>query len=108
MIHLLNKGAEKFAERFEFIDFEPAHDLATMAKEKLNRIFGESPSDSTTRALLRKTRDGFEGVMQVKSAVGTFVADVIGEDPKEVVDSLSNKIRSQLQSWKRKRFQIEG
>ncbi len=99
MIQMLSKGIEKF----EYIDFEPTSILTLRAKEKLNRIFGESPSDSSTRGFLRKTREGFQGVMHVRSAVGTFMADVIGEDPVAVVDTLSRKIRSQLRMWKRQR-----
>ena len=96
-------AGSKSSEKFEYIDFEPTVSLKTRAKESFSRIFGESPSDSSTRAFLRKTRDGFQGVMQIRSAVGTFVADVIGEDPIEVVESVSRKIRSQLVSWKRDR-----
>ena len=99
MIQKLTKSFEKF----EYIDFEPTNILIGRAKEKLSLIFGESPSDSSTHALLRKTREGFEGVMHIRSAVGTFMADVIGEDPNEVIDSLALKIRSQLRSWKSQR-----
>lgn len=100
MIHqILSKSFEKF----EYIDFEPPQTLVGRAKDRLNLIFGESPSDSSMRALMKKSRDGFEGMMQIRSAVGTFVADVIGEDPHEVVDSLASKIRSQLRSWKAQR-----
>lgn len=91
---------------FEFIDFEPSSSLARRAKERLSRIFGESPSDSSARAFLRKTRDGFEGRLQVSSVVGTFMAHVVGDDPLSVVDSLSRKVRSQLRLWKRSRSLI--
>jgi hypothetical protein len=88
---------------FEFIDFEPTSSLADRAVEKLSRVFGESPSDSSTRATLTKTRDGFAGRLQIRSAVGTFVADVIGEDPLQVLNSMTRKVRSQLRMWKRVR-----
>jgi len=72
--------------------------------ERLHRIFGESPSDSSTRAVLRKTRAGFEGSLQIRSAVGSFIANVVGEDPIEVLDNLSQNVRSQLQIWKKQRL----
>jgi hypothetical protein len=87
----------------EFIDFEPTSGLAERAVERLGRIFGESPSDSSTRASLKKTRNGFEGRLQIRSAVGTFVADVMGEDPLQVLNSMTRKVRSQLRMWKRVR-----
>jgi hypothetical protein len=98
MTHFANKRG------FEYIDFEPTTSLMERAMAKMGRIFGESPSDSSTIAFLRKTVHGFEGGLRIRSAVGTFVADVIGEDPTEVVDMLSRKIRSQLRVWKRNRI----
>lgn len=95
--------AHSIGHGFEFIDFEPTSTLTERALERLNRIFGESPSDSSTRAQLKKTWRGFEGQLQIRSAVGTFVADVIGEDPLAVIDSLSHKVRLQLRIWKRVR-----
>ena len=88
---------------FKFIDFEPTTQLAKKAVLKLGRIFGESPSDSSALAFMRKTRDGFEGRLHIRSAVGTFMADVIGEDPFEVLNALSRKVRSQLRIWKSER-----
>lgn len=90
-------------QTFEFIDFEPSENLIGRAMEKLGRIFGESPSDSSTQAFVKKTKQGFEGSLHVHSAVGIFVADVIGDDPSKVVDRLAIKIRSQLRIWKRER-----
>lgn len=95
---------QSFIKGFEFIDFEPTAGVAANAMEKLGRIFGESPSDSSARAFLRKTRQGFEGRLQIRSAVGTFMADVIGDDPVAVLNSLSRKVRSQLRLWKRSRL----
>lgn len=88
---------------FEFIDFEPNTSVADKAMEKISRIFSESPSDSNTKAFLKKTARGFEGRLQVSSAVGTFMAEFIGEDPSKVIDRLSRKVRSQLRVWKRQR-----
>lgn len=89
---------------FEFIGFDPAPGVAARAMEKIARIFSESPSDAFARAFVRKTVRGFEGRLQVRSAVGTFVAEVFSDDPSEVVDKLSWKMRSQLRLWKRHRF----
>jgi ribosome-associated translation inhibitor RaiA len=94
-------------KQFSFIDFEPSRNLTDRAMERLSRIFGESPSESSTRAWVKKTRDGFEGRLQIRSAVGTFMADVIGEDPAQVIDSLSQKVRTQLQNWKRNRHLVD-
>lgn len=91
---------------FEFIDFEPSASLADRAMEKLARVFSESPSDAFAQAFVKKTQAGFEGQMQIRSAVGTFMADVIGEDPAKVIDHLSRKVRSQLRLWKRVRFVV--
>jgi hypothetical protein len=93
-----------FSEMFEFIDFEPTTSLMLKAAEKLGRVFSESPSDSNTKASLKKTSRGFEGRMRVHSAVGTFVADIIAEDPLQALELVAQNLRNQLLAWKRERF----
>ena len=88
---------------FEFIGFDPGAGVIAKAMEKLGRVFGESPSDASALASVRKTIHGFEGRLRIHSSAGTFVADVIGDDPLNVVSRLSRKIRSQLRIWKRYR-----
>jgi hypothetical protein len=90
-------------ESFEFIGFKPAVALIDRAMEEFSRIFSESPSDAAARAFVRKTSNGFEGRLQVCSVVGTFVADVIGDDPTKIVEQLSGRVRSQLKLWKEQR-----
>lgn len=91
---------QTLVQKFKFVDFEPSAGVAVSAMEKLNWLFGQSPSDSSARAVLRKTRVGFEGSLQIRSAVGSFFADVAGEDPNEVLDHLSQKVSSQLSAWR--------
>lgn len=90
-------------QSLEYIGFEPSDSLTGFASEKLYRVVGESPSDSITRGFIRKTKNGFEGCLQVRSIVGTFVANVIGEDPLKVIDDLSQKVRHELLKWKKNR-----
>ncbi len=89
---------------FEFIDFSPTNSVATIAKERLRRLFGESPSDSSARALLKRTASGFEGRLVIVSAAGRFFAEVIGDDPVSVVNSLVGRIANQLVDWRRARL----
>ena len=86
--------------KFQFVDFQPTSVLAEKAKEKLSRVFGESPSDSFVTAIIRKTTEGFVGQLKVRSAVGTFIADVISEDPLEAIENLSSDVRTLLREWK--------
>ncbi len=95
-----------FNRKFEFVGFEPNDFLVVRAINKLGRILGESPSDSSGQAVLRKTAKGFEGRIQIRSAVGNFVAEFIGDDPGKVIDRLSRKMRSQLRVWRRARFVV--
>lgn len=71
--------------------------------EKLSRLFGDSPSDSSARASLRKTHGGFAGSLKIRSAVGSFISDVAGNDPFDVVEKLAFEIESQLRAWKKRR-----
>lgn len=95
--------AHSLAQAIEFVGFEPAENLVSLATEKLYRVFGEAPSDATTRGVVRRTPQGFEGRLQIRSAVGVFVAEVIGDDPLHVVEDLATKVRGQLAQWKKKR-----
>lgn len=90
-------------KKFQFVDFQPTTILVEKAMEKMTRVFGESPSDSWTSAVVRKTTEGFKGQLHIRSAVGEFIADVKGSDPIEVVESLAQKILTQLRSWKKER-----
>lgn len=109
MSTLLNDGIQGDSEGtdqvsgLEFIDFEPASGFMSRALEKLGRVVGESPSDSSAKASLRKTGHGFVGHLRINSAVGSFVADVVGEDPLDVIGSLALKVRTQLRVWRRNR-----
>lgn len=90
-------------QKFEFVDFEPSPNLAARAMENLRRLFGASPSDSSTQAVLRKTRAGFAGSLHIRSAVGNFLADAGGSDPDEVLESISREVDLQIHAWKERR-----
>lgn len=91
---------------FEFIGFEPTPALETFAKSRFGQIDGEAPSDSSARAQIQKTLDGFLAIAKIQSSVGTFVAETFAEDPHKAITALSRRIRSQLRLWKRSRFSI--
>jgi len=94
-------------QKFEFVDFEPSPNLAARAMENLRRLFGASPSDSSTQAVLRKTRGGFSGSLHIRSAVANFLADSGGTDPDEVLENLSREVDSQIHAWKERRRLLE-
>lgn len=88
---------------FSFIGFEPSHMLENLAITKFLRIHSEAPSDSSALAYVKKTLQGFEGVLHIRSAVGSFVAKVVSEDPQKAIEAVSQNIRTQLQTWKSSR-----
>jgi hypothetical protein len=59
---------QSMVQKFNFVDFEPSAGVAKRSMEKLHRIFGESPSDSSTRAILRKTRAGFVAKREISAS----------------------------------------
>lgn len=93
------------AKTFNFVGFEPEPALVDYAKARFGRIHDESPNDSFAFATIRKTIEGgFQAALKINSSVGTFVAESISEDPIKAIADLSANIRSQLQAWKRNRF----
>jgi hypothetical protein len=93
-------------ENFEFIGFTPAESVAEQASEEFRRLYSEAPSDAAARAYVRRTWNGYEGRLQIRSAAGTFVADadIVGDDPASVIGQLAGKVRAQLNSWKERRY----
>ncbi len=92
------------AHAFDFIGFEPTPALASFADRRFHRIDGEAPSDAFSVAQVRKTLEGFQAALKIRSSVGTFMAETFAEDPHKAIAALSRRIRSQLRLWKRTRF----
>jgi hypothetical protein len=88
----------------DYSGFKPSGDETSQLSNALERVHMEAPSDSFTKMIFTKTGDTIEGLIKVTSTNGSFLVREKGQELLQLGDSLIQKIRSQLSSWKELRF----
>ncbi len=88
----------------DYSGFDPSGDENTLLKSALERVHMEAPSDSFTKLFFKKVGSGYEGILKVNSSIGSFSAKEKGQELITLAESLMQKIRGQLTSWKNMRF----
>lgn len=88
----------------KFSGFEPTEEIKKMAHKILGEIYQKSPSQSFLKATFTMTGDIFEGVIDVTSTAGHFVAKAVDKDILGVGAKVLDGIRGELDRWKRKRI----
>lgn len=88
----------------DYSGFRPSRDEDTKLNSALERVHMESPSDSFMKVIFTKTGSGIEGILKVTSINGSFLAREKGQEVVQLAESLIKKMREQLVSWKRLRF----
>ena len=88
---------------FTFEGFNPSSDLKSYCKQIFCRVEDRSPSSSVKAATLVKTDDGYEGVIRVVSASGTFFVTSSSKKPDHLIEDLYSKFSQQISSWSRSR-----
>ncbi|MCM2282239.1 MAG: hypothetical protein NDI61_10370 [Bdellovibrionaceae bacterium] len=98
--------------KLDFSGFRPSLSLSNHIRDIAADILADAPSDSFTRASVRRLVDGtgevFEGILRVSSSVGTFLVQERDTDVIRLMGRLQERITSQLDLWKRHRFAEEG
>jgi hypothetical protein len=84
----------------EFAGFEPDNGVRKSICQTLDVILGCAPSDASSSATMRKTREGFEGSLRLNSQAGTFAARVFASNPVEAMQRLNERIFEQIRSWR--------
>ena len=90
--------------QFEFKGFDPEYELRKLITNVAERLQMSSPSDSVVRVAMIKGKDAIEASCRIASNAGTFVADVVSENPINAILNIEHKIGAQLESWKLNRF----
>jgi hypothetical protein len=81
------------------------HSLEEALKTKINNILEIAPSDASASAELRKVKKGYEGVLNIFSSQGKFIAQAVGDNLNDLVHNLSHQINKQIKDWRVCRFQ---
>ena len=91
--------------KFEFLGFDPDERMRYFVSTVAETIHFSAPSDSTLKIVVEKSRDAILASCRIVSQSGTFVADAISDNPVKAIQLIEKKIREQLDSWKRHRFE---
>jgi hypothetical protein len=80
-------------------------------EDKLRRhiqgLLESAPSDSSASAKLVKGRKGYEGLIEIFSTQGKFVAEAVGSNVTDLVKTLTHQLHDQIKKWRGYRFQIQ-
>jgi hypothetical protein len=84
----------------EFLGFTPTEELRKMIDILLGETYLQSPSQSFLKATFTLTGGLFEGVIDITSSAGHFIAKATDSNLAEAGTKLFNKIAAELDEWK--------
>ncbi|MGE0762557.1 MAG: hypothetical protein AB7N80_04700 [Bdellovibrionales bacterium] len=90
--------------QLEFRDFKPEYETRQLIADLMEGLQSLAPSDSAMNVAFRKGRGVVEATCRIASIAGTFVAKTISDTPIKAMQALDEKIRLQLEDWKKHRF----
>ena len=82
------------------------NDFKTGYREKLAHLLEKAPSDASLSSHLTKIKKGYEGMIEVISTQGRFIAKSFHKDPNDLAFELIDQVYQQILSWRTKRFSI--
>lgn len=92
----------------KFIGFEPDDELNEYSLRVVKDLKMTAPSKSFVMLYLRMVSSGtYEGSVDIKSFQKHFFGSLSASSPVEVLDSLSVKLKKQIDAWKEIRFDSE-
>jgi hypothetical protein len=87
----------------KFLGFEPTEEMKKRIDAILRETHLKSPSHSFLKATFTMTGGLIEGVMEVTSAAGRFVARAADNNVRDVGAKLLDGIKTELNAWKSRR-----
>lgn len=89
--------------KIEGLDNENQQDVADM-KARLSGLLEKAPSDSSATLLIRKDGNDYQALLKIRSIHNKFVSACRCSDFRQLIDSLVNDTKRQIDDWKRERF----
>lgn len=86
--------------KIRFAGFEPTHDVKSALDILLNELHLKSPHQSFLSATFTLTNGLIEGVIDITSKAGNFVAKASDVHMSDVGNKLMTKLGEQLDKWK--------
>lgn len=85
------------------LENENQQDVADM-KARLSGLLDKAPSDSTATLLIRKDRQGYQGLLKIRSLRSKFVSACRSPNFKQMVDTIMRDTKRQIDDWKKQRL----
>ncbi len=79
-------------------------DAMKVINDRIRSVLEEAPSDSTAELLVRRTRDGYKGLLKVYSQQRKFVGGQTVGKFADLIEQLFSEVHEQIEDWKRGRF----
>ena len=90
-------------DNFSFKGFNPTSDLRWYCKQVYCRVENRSPSEASKVAFVIKTKNGYEGLIRVVSASGTFMVTSSKTKPTHLIDDLYSQFSQKISMWSQER-----
>jgi hypothetical protein len=102
----LRKGKEESMTygNLQFAGFVPEHETRTQILTTLENIDQSAPSDAVTDMVFEASKGVVKASCRIASKAGMFVADAVNENPLKALLSIEQKIKRQIDMWKRNRL----
>jgi len=76
-------------------------------RRRIHNLLESAPSDASASAELKKSHKGYEGLIEIFSSQGKFVAKAVGSNVNDLIHSLSHDLHKQIKEWRGYRFQTQ-
>jgi hypothetical protein len=94
--------------QIEFMGFDPGFEMRSIAATVAEKIHFSAPSDAAMKLAVKKCRGAVQASCRIASQAGLFIAEVASDNPVRALHQIDIKIRSQLEAWKKRRFETES
>ena len=85
------------------VEKESAEEVAKLNMQ-LESLMDKAPSDATGIFFIRKEKDGYKGLLKIRSIQEKFVAACSSPNLSDLTERIIKEARSQIEVWKRNRF----
>ena len=89
---------------YEFTGFDPEYRIKKLVTTVGDKLYFSAPSDAFMKLAIRKSHGMIKASCRIASQVGTFFAEGTGGNAIRAIEQLEKRIKRQLDSWKKNRF----
>jgi len=76
-------------------------------RRHIQSLLETAPSDASASAKVKKVKKGYEGLIEIFSSQGKFIAQGVHSSIPELVKTLTKQLHSQFKDWRGYRFQVQ-